>query len=213
MDDDMETGVKMKARSTGGRGRGCGCGKTARTSLPRPDKSKQDVTDSKKEDKGVRKNEKKEKDDKEDKPKSHRRTRSTETDSNREARLNLAKRCKEKADILKGNVPQAQDDSTSHNSGDITSKIDDIEKEDFKVIAVDVRKWVREQLEKENMLPGISNAELRSRICDRLEYITGYSGIRKEHIDKVIFLSDAEQNSTTDEDQSVGGAESGGVWN
>ena len=58
------------------------------------------------------------------------------------------------------------------------------------------------------MLPGISNAELRSRICDRLEYITGYSDIRKEHIDKVIFVSDAEQNSTTDEDQSVGGAES-----
>ena len=60
MDDDMETGVKMKARSMGGkgRGRGCGCGKTARTSLPRPGKSKQDVTDSKKEDKGVRKKKK-----------------------------------------------------------------------------------------------------------------------------------------------------------
>ena len=58
MDDDM---VKMKARSTGGkgRGRGHGHGKTARTSLPRPGKSNQDVTDSKKEDKGVRKNEKK----------------------------------------------------------------------------------------------------------------------------------------------------------
>ena len=81
MDDDMETGVKMKARSTGGKGRGRrhGPGKTARTSLPRPGKSKQDVTDSKKEDKGVRKNEKKEKDNKEDKPKGHRRTRSTET--------------------------------------------------------------------------------------------------------------------------------------
>ena len=122
--------------------------------------------------------------------------------------MNLAKRCKEKADILKGNVPQAQDDSTSHNSEDITSKINDIEKEDFKVIAVDVRKWVREQLEKENMLPLILNAELRSRIRDRLECITGYSDICKEHIDKVIFMSDADQNSTTDEDQSVGGAES-----
>ena len=65
------------------------------------------------------------------------RTRSTETDSDREARLHLAKRCKEKADILKDNVPQAQDDSTSCNSEDITSKIDNIEKEDFKVIAVD----------------------------------------------------------------------------
>ena len=150
----------------------------------------------------------KKKDNKEDKPKGHRRTRSTETDSDRETRLNLAKRCKQKADILKGNVPQAQDDSTSCNSEDITSKIDDIEKEDFKVIAVDVQKWVREQLEKENMLPGISNAELRGRICDRLEYITAYSDIRKEHIDKVIFVSDAEQNSTTDEDQSVGSAES-----
>ena len=210
MDDDIETGVKMKARSTGGkgRGRGCGHGKTARISLPRPGKSKQDVTDSKKEDKGVRENEKKEKDDKEDKPKGCRRTRSTETDSDREARLNLAKQCKEKADILKGNVPQAQDDSTSCNSEDITTKINDIEREDFKVIAVDVRKWVREQLEKENMLMGISNAELRSRIHDRLEYITWYSDIHKEHIDKVIFVSDAEQNSTTDEDQSVGGAES-----
>ena len=122
--------------------------------------------------------------------------------------MNLAKQCKEKSDILKGNVPQAQDDSTSRNSEDITSKIDDIEKEDFKVIAVDVRKWVREQLAKENMLPGISKAGLRSRIHDRLEYITGYSDICKEYIDKVIFVSDAEQNSTTDEDQSVGGAES-----
>ena len=92
MDDDIETGVKMKDRSMGGkgRGRGCGHGKTARTSLPRPGKSKQDVTDSKKEDKGVRKNEKIEKDNKEDKPKGHGRTRSTETDSDREARLNLA---------------------------------------------------------------------------------------------------------------------------
>ena len=122
--------------------------------------------------------------------------------------MNLAKQCKEKADILKGNVSQAQDDSTSCNSEDITTKINDIEKEDFKVIAVDVQKWVREQLEKENMLLGISNAELRSRIHDRLEYITWYSDIHKEHIDKVIFVSDAEQNSTTDEDQSVGGAES-----
>ena len=58
------------------------------------------------------------------------------------------------------------------------------------------------------MLPGILNAELRSIIRDRLEYITGYSDIHKEHIDKVIFVSDAGQNSTTDEDQSVGGAES-----
>ena len=49
---------------------------------------------------------------------------------------------------------------------------------------------------------------MKGRICDRLEYITGYSDICKEHIDKVIFVSDAEQNSTTDEDQSVGGAES-----
>ena len=44
-----------------GRGRGHGHRKTARTSLPRPGKSKQDITDSKKEDKGVRKNEKKKK--------------------------------------------------------------------------------------------------------------------------------------------------------
>ena len=36
-------------------------------------------------------------------------------------------------------------------------------------------------------------------------YITGFTEVNKEYIDKVIFMSDVEQNTTMDEDQSVCG--------
>ena len=50
MEDEKENVVKVKARGTGSRGRGRECGhrKAASTSLPRPGKSKQEVTTLKK---------------------------------------------------------------------------------------------------------------------------------------------------------------------
>ena len=104
VEDEKENVVKMKAKGTGGRsrGRGCGHGKAASTSLPRLGKAKQEVIALKEEEikKPEGKTEKKEKNEK--KTKACRRTRSTGTDSDKEARLNLAKQCKEKADELRG---------------------------------------------------------------------------------------------------------------
>ena len=52
-------------------------------------------------------------------------------------------------------------------------------------------------------MTGISNDELKNRVCERLMYITGFTEVQKDHIDKVIFMSDPEQSTTTDEDQSM----------
>ena len=62
---------------------------------------------------------------------------------------------------------------------------------------------MKQQLEKEDKLTGISNDELRNRVHERLMYFTGFTEVNKDHIDKVIFMSNPEQNTTTDEDKSV----------
>ena len=81
--------------------------------------------------------------------------------------MSLAKQCKEKADEFKGKVTEAKDDSTSCKKGTSselsTSPLDQVSSDEFKEIAVDVQKWVKRQLEKENKLTEISNDELRNK--------------------------------------------------
>ena len=74
--------------------------------------------------------------------------------------------------------------------------MDYLKTQEFKEIAVNVRQSVKHQLEKEAVLNSISNGELRDRICKRLIYVTGFEEVSKDHIDRVIFMSDPEQSIT-----------------
>ena len=199
--DNEEPQVQLKRRGQG-KGRGCGLGK-ASTSLPRPGKVQQET---------VSKKEIPKKEDSKQKQKGVRCTRSTaeeEAKSDEEARMNLSKRCKEKANKLRGKNTGDKIQSTSRKAsklktsalekfeeeGDSTSPLDYLKTQEFKEIAVDVRQSMKYQLEKEGVLNNISNVELRDRICKRLIYVTGFEEVSKDHIDRVIFMSDPEQST------------------
>ena len=61
---------------------------------------------------------------------------------------------------------------------------------------------MKQQLKKEGVLNNISNGDLRDRIHKRLIYVTGFEEVSKDHIDRVIFISDPEL-STTDAETDV----------
>ena len=152
------------------------------------------------------------KEDSKQKQKGVRCTRSTveeETESEKEARMNLSKRCKEKVNKLRGKNTEDKNKSTSHEAsemegkGDSTSPLDYLKTEEFKQIAVNIRQSVKLQLEKEGVLNNISNGNLRDRICKKLIYVTGFEEVSKDHIDRVIFMSHPDQSTTDTKTNAV----------
>ena len=104
-------------------------------------------------------------------------------------------RDKSQSTSCKASKMQTSDLEKNEEEGDSTSPLDYLKTQEFKEIAVNVRQSMKHQLEEEGVLNNISNGELRDRICKRLIYVTGFEEESKDHIDRVIFMSDPEQST------------------